>query len=559
MNPYIHRMIAVLTMLVSGLVLAGGFFLLLDPAVTAAATQGADCFVSLNNTNTTAFSSADSKAVRDGVAAAAGGDVVKIAGDCVGVAVTNGMTQTVYIDKSITLKGGYNPNNWAAGQQPSVFTSTLDAGLMGRVMVVTGTVQVTLDRLLIRGGSSYTDSTNGDGGGIYNLGALTINHSLFRENFAERSGGALVNDTNGLMPATVVISGSQFFFNAAQESGGALMDYGNMTVINSVFEYNETYEDYGGAIKTDGSSELTIIGSYFHENTAASDNGAIDVEGVLLVVHNSSFVDNFSGDNGGAIYAGGDSNWVSDSYFSGNRASNSGGAITVHGQLTVTSSIFFQNTAEKSGGGLFVGDDLLLIDSEVSLNSAGYSGGGLQVAYYADILNSTISDNTAGLGGGIALDSSFLTLTHVTISHNTAITALGGISTSLGSIATVKSSIIANSTGGADCGGLGLFLDNGYNLVEDSTCISAGTSLSGDPKLGPLADNGGDENTWTHALLAGSPAIDVIPFGINGCGSAIKTDQRRAVRPQDGACDIGAFELGELYGVIYLPIVVRSP
>jgi hypothetical protein len=61
--------------------------------------------------------------------------------------------------------------------------------------------------------------------------------------------------------------------------------------------------------------------------------------------------------------------------------------------------------------------------------------------------------------------------------------------------------------------------------------------------LGPLADNGGP--TETHALLAGSPAIDA---GLNApCPG---TDQRGVARPQDGdedgdaVCDSGAYELG---------------
>jgi hypothetical protein len=56
-----------------------------------------------------------------------------------------------------------------------------------------------------------------------------------------------------------------------------------------------------------------------------------------------------------------------------------------------------------------------------------------------------------------------------------------------------------------------------------------------DPKLGPLADNGGP--TKTMALLAGSPAIG----GGAGCPS---TDQRG--EPRKGACDIGAYQHGAL-------------
>jgi hypothetical protein len=56
-----------------------------------------------------------------------------------------------------------------------------------------------------------------------------------------------------------------------------------------------------------------------------------------------------------------------------------------------------------------------------------------------------------------------------------------------------------------------------------------------DPKLGPLADNGGP--TRTHALLLGSPAIDAA--STPDCPT---TDQRGVLRPQGAACDIGSYE-----------------
>jgi len=54
--------------------------------------------------------------------------------------------------------------------------------------------------------------------------------------------------------------------------------------------------------------------------------------------------------------------------------------------------------------------------------------------------------------------------------------------------------------------------------------------------LAPLADNGGP--TLTHALLAGSPAIDA---GDNFF--ALPTDQRGVARIAGPQTDIGAFEL----------------
>jgi hypothetical protein len=70
---------------------------------------------------------------------------------------------------------------------------------------------------------------------------------------------------------------------------------------------------------------------------------------------------------------------------------------------------------------------------------------------------------------------------------------------------TLTNTIIANSTNGGDCINKDTIDPSSTNnLIEDDTCSSAfppGT----DPNLGPLQNNGGP--TFTHALLAGSPAI----------------------------------------------------
>ena len=81
---------------------------------------------------------------------------------------------------------------------------------------------------------------------------------------------------------------------------------------------------------------------------------------------------------------------------------------------------------------------------------------------------------------------------------------------------------------------------SGHNLASDSTCVlsATGDKSSVDPKLGPLADNGGP--TKTHALLPGSPVFDA---GSPNCPPPPATDQRGVARPQGQVCDIGAFEL----------------
>ncbi len=79
--------------------------------------------------------------------------------------------------------------------------------------------------------------------------------------------------------------------------------------------------------------------------------------------------------------------------------------------------------------------------------------------------------------------------------------------------------------------------------------IPGGPYYEGDPKIGPLQNNGG--STWTHALLPGSPAID------QGLFCTVLTDQRGFARFTDGACDIGAYEYPDNW--VYLPLARKNP
>jgi len=102
---------------------------------------------------------------------------------------------------------------------------------------------------------------------------------------------------------------------------------------------------------------------------------------------------------------------------------------------------------------------------------------------------------------------------------------------------TFRNSLLSQNTNG-NCAGSpsSTLLSSGGNVDGAASC---GFSLASDrsnanPRLGPLESNGGP--TFTHALLSGSDAIDLVTAG---CAA---TDQRGVARPKGSACDSGAFE-----------------
>ncbi|MBX3186645.1 MAG: hypothetical protein KF819_06505 [Labilithrix sp.] len=393
--------------------------------------------------------------------------------------------------------------------------------------------------IMVSGGNGTTDGPA--------KGSLTVVKATFTGNHAEQvsngdiRGGAVYvfNLPNAMFSETT-------FRNNVAVSGGAIGGLGSsLSIAASVFEGNEgnnagrggNLDGTGGAISLDALSQngqtayLRICGARFKENRAVRTGGAIYYvnhwkTGSVVEIRQSAFERNETTSTtegqGGAIFAMDD-----DKYPANTGAAN---------RTSVTESLFDGNTTWGQGGGIwFWTKDGSLLARNVTFHA-----------------NATATAHETGMGGGLAISSGPATLLNCTFAANYAKFHGGGIQISGAADATLAMGNtlfvdnLSNRNGGyanfhtnravdTDLGGNVQHLDPARVIDVNSDALVAAGATRADPKLAPLADNGGP--TPTMAIAAGSAAHDK---GVSGA-SVPEVDQR--LKKRDATPDVGAFEL----------------
>jgi hypothetical protein len=348
------------------------------------------------------------------------------------------------------------------------------------------------------------------------------------------------------------------------DSGGAILSQGDLTIENSTIANNAAYS--GGGIKA---TQATITGSRILENRSCtgighdyclSDGGGGISAGELTLV-DSTVADNVA--IGGLELAG--------------RGGGLGGGILTFGETTIIGSTISGNQATSGfgdigdrglppglGGGLLIQDNATIVNSTISGNEANDGGGIMVNGGDVALVNSTLTGNhalyerydyydgymsTGGSGGGLAVfqtDDAYgttcptVTAVRSLISSNTADTS--GRELLVASEAVCAPAFVGNAFNVFGRGGSAGTV--GFNPGPNDIVPSAGLNAI----LSPLANNGGP--TLTHALPAGSPALDVAPNATCTAAPVNGVDQRGQPRNQNGKggasaneCDAGSFEL----------------
>lgn len=408
------------------------------------------------------------------------------------------------------------------GPGESVLTIHADGSEDSVFRIKSNTFQVTvhISGLRITGGA-----VTGNGGAIYVYPGNTLNLSSCKidNNSASLDGGGIINDQAALTLTDCVLAN-----NTALKKGGAIANLGQMRLVNTQIDNNEASENGGGIWSWSFNGDTELYSCTVEANTAGYNGGGL---------HN----DNMSG-----------SMKVVNSSISGNETlQHGGGGIYNRGVLVLEGVTVNLNKTPDfyGGGGIWNNGTMTINASTISNNQSNSTVGGILNQGKSVLTNTTISNNTdigfQNSAGDLA-DAEFL---NCTVAFNTG----GGILN--WKVLKLKNTIVANNVS-YDCSFSDPITSDGFNLDSDNTC---GLTENGDlpnasPSLGPLRNNGGP--TWTHALSAGSPAID---SGDNSAGP--ETDQRGAKRPRDGdkngvaVCDMGAYEFQPPAVATWLPLL----
>ena len=233
-------------------------------------------------------------------------------------------------------------------------------------------------------------NNNPHGGGIYNLGTLTLNNVVVADNTSSELGGGIycgssshfimnggtIRNNTAIGDPTlsggggIHAEGSSFEMNNAtvtgnisQKSKGAgirLKISADITINNCIITNNEIIgtdkESKGGGIhydsNTDKPRKLTITDSEICDNTVYKDGGGIFALKGTVELNNCILAENEAGDRGGAVY------------------------LHEKAKLIMNGSSIYENESVNKGGGVFV-----------------YSGGKMLVQGAAQVIGNT-STNT---------------------------------------------------------------------------------------------------------------------------------------------------------------------
>ncbi|MEM7127763.1 MAG: Calx-beta domain-containing protein [Chloroflexota bacterium] len=419
-------------------------------------------------------------------------DTVLVGGVCSGVSNILGMTQTIYISRSLNLIGGYTPEGFEVSL-PNV--TVIDAGCRGRALVIDGDIDVTLENFDIvcgnAGGLNGPIAENmGNGGGLLINGAnVVLTNTRIYSSSADNGGGAFVGSTLTLGVGSVVsnnvaFNGGGVYVNSTAATSALILDGGEIisnfaiidgggvyiddvtavyTQTSGIIGYNQAVRDGGGLYVKEG--QTTLLGGQVISNTALEfEGGGIymdTITGTLFISNTQILYNSADLDDGGGITTKGGMTLI-NSEVAHNFAFWVGGGIDNDdmGKTLIVDSYIHHNIGEEEGGGIDSDAPLEIRNTRIISNETTYvgpdGGGGIHSSDRLTITGSVIDNNrTVGRGGGLYLTGGLtetVLISDTQITNNFAVGDGGGLRSR--TTLTVISSTIASNTSMEDGGGI---------------------------------------------------------------------------------------------------------
>jgi uncharacterized repeat protein (TIGR01451 family) len=343
---------SIILALVSGLVLVLSLLLLVGATQPAYADPGV-IYVAPAAACGTAYTPCYA-GVQEAVDAADPGDEIRVAmGAYTGVSARAGVTQVVYISKSIIIRGGYVTTTWGAAN-PISFPTTLDAQGRGRVLYVTGDISPTIEGLRITGG-------DGDyGGGVYVTGAtaLICDNWVFGNTASAAGGGLSLNSSAATLSRNIVTG------NSADWCGGLDLFFSDATLDGNMFTDNYAAWS-GGGLCLEYSDGATLDGNLFASNRAGFEGGGLYFEGSEVALNGNTVISN-TADQGGGMSLFGNSD------------------------ATLTNTIVADNRGNVKGSGLYIEDSAPRLLHMTIVRNTGGDGSGIHAAGGTVAMTNTI-------------------------------------------------------------------------------------------------------------------------------------------------------------------------
>jgi len=470
----------------------------------------------------------------------------------------------VYLDKSLTIRGGYSVTQSGLGREARLGTTTnwgtadpaanptiLDAQGQGRVLCIVGAGAPVIEGLHLTngnaaglGGHPFLTSDAGGGVCIYTATA-TLRGCQITDNEAVSGGGVYLYNSQATLTGNTVSTNTAT--NAYYEfygGGGIYLYQSDATLTNNILSGNRADAAHGGGLHGRSSSPL-IVGNTIIGNRSYWDGG-----GVYLSYGAGALIGNTIADN-----------WTTTQY-------GDGGGVGLHyTDVALNWNIISGNTAVRDGGGLalFGCDDVVLAGNWIFGNQASSGdqypanhGGGLYLRWSdTTFVNNVIVDNVASNEvAGVYVQRSHPRFLHTTLARNhtdasgdgSAICVAGDGFTS--TVALTNTVIVSHTVGITVAAGstatLGatLWHANGGNWTGAGAVVHTG-DVPGDPDPTFAADG--------YHLTAGSPAVN------KGVNAGVWVDIDGQPRPYQ-VPDLGADEYWPpgVLKYLYLPLVLRG-